>query len=517
MSANVENEKEKMESFARVIFVAVLTATLVGSALGRGAAQAAQPAWRTSHPHALLQWSSRYETRHASQGGQTGVATWFRTSRTIHHAVFRVRLERPPYTPTPSIVWGTIRANHWYRLSFTVLVPLATPVGRYAGSVRLTSADGDHDRDDRAGLGRPVVFVVQVLPKIPTMPTLTWTPAGLGTFRVHQGQLVTETVSFMSSMPLTNAAVVNLLNRPHVHIAIMSIPTSVAAHTAVPVTFTISADPDAPIAVHPTDLHVVASFNGSPLMQLARDLDFAVDVERAPRATITWMPASLGVMTVHQGETVTKTASFVSNMNLSSVQLAPSPRLANPPHVHLTVVPMVLPSVTANMAVPVTLTISADANAGITVYHGDLHLVASVNGGPMVRLARDLDVAVDVDRAPTPRVTWPSGSPTSYAALTRAATPVTATEMATFQVTTALSNVALVGAISGHDVTITPAPVASTVAANTPTTISFTITVAPTAPTGTYRGVIWVSGMAAGATRARARHNGLHFVFALNK
>jgi hypothetical protein len=166
---------------------------------------------------------------------------------------------------------------------------------------------------------------------------------------VHQGQIVTETVSFMSSMPLTNAAVVNLLNRPHVHIAIMSIPTSVAANTAVPVTFTISADPNAPIAVHPSDLHVVASFNGSPLMQLARDLDFTVDVERAPRATITWMPASLGVMTVHQGETVTKTASFVSDMNLSSVQLAPSPRLTNPPHIHLTVMPTVLSSVTANI------------------------------------------------------------------------------------------------------------------------------------------------------------------------
>jgi hypothetical protein len=398
-----ENEEEKLGSFARVILVAVLTATLVGSALGGGMAQAAQPAGRTPHPHAFLRWSSRYETRHASQGGQTGVATWFRTSRTIHHAVFRVRLERSPYTPTPSIFWGTIRANHWYRLSFTVLVPRSTPVGRYAGSVRLTSSDGDNDRDDRAGLGRPVVFVVQVLPRIPTMPTITWTPAGLGTMTVQQGQIITQTVS------------------------------------------------------------------------------------------------------------------FVSNMNLSSVQLAPSPRLANLPHVHLTVVPMVLPSVPANMAVPVTVTISADANAGITVYHGDLHVVASVNGGPMVRLARDLDVAVDVDRAPTPRVAWPSGSPTSYAALTRVATPVTAVETATFQVTTALSNVTLVSAISGHDVTITPAPVASTVAANTPTTISFTITVAPTARTGTYRGVIWVSGLAAGETRAHARHNGLHFVLAVNK
>jgi hypothetical protein len=349
------------------------------------------------------------------------------------------------------------------------------------------------------------------------MPTITWTPAGLGTMTVHQGQTVTQTVSFMSSMALTNAAVVNLLNRPHVHIAIMSIPTSLAANTAVPVTFTISADADAPIAVQPTDLHVVAGFNGRPLMQLARDLDFTVDVERAPQARITWMPASLGVMTVHQGETVTKTASFVSNMNLSSVQLAPSPRLAGRPHVHLTVVPMVLPSVTANMAVPVTVTISADANAEITVYRGDLHVVASVNGGPMVRLAHDLDVAVDVDRAPRPLVTWPSGSPTSYAALTRVATPVTAIESATFQVTTALSNVTLFSAISGHGVAITPAPVASTVAANTPTTISFTITVAPTAPTGMYRGVIWVAGRQAGDRRAHPLHNGLHFVFAVNK
>ena len=37
------------------------------------------------------------------------------------------------------------------------------------------------------------------------------------------------------------------------------------------------------------------------------------------------------------------------------------------------------------------------------------------------------------------------------------------------------------------------------------------------APTGTYRGVIWVSGMAAGESRAHTLHNGLHVVFAVNK
>src|SRR5437764_2189531 len=104
-----------MKSFARVILVAVLAATLAGSALGPGLAHAAQPAWRTHHPKAFIQWSPGYETRNARQGGQTAFVTWFRTSRTLHHAVFRVRLARPPYTVTPSIFWGTIRANHWYR------------------------------------------------------------------------------------------------------------------------------------------------------------------------------------------------------------------------------------------------------------------------------------------------------------------------------------------------------------------------------------------------------------------
>ena len=94
---------------------------------------------------------------------------------------------------------------------------------------------------------------------------------------------------------------------------------------------------------------------------------------------------------------------------------------------------------------------------------------------------------------------------------------MTVTETATFTVNTALSNVALLSSISGHDVTITPAPLAGpTVAANTPTGIRFTITVAPTAPTGVYRGAIYVSGMAAGETTAHALHHGLHFLFVVN-
>jgi hypothetical protein len=132
-------------------------------------------------------------------------------------------------------------------------------------------------------------------------------------------------------------------------------------------------------------------------------------------------------------------------------------------------------------------------------------------------LTHDLDFRLDVDRTPTPRVAWPSGSSVLYPTITHGSDLVRVTETATFTVNTVVSNVTLVSSSSGRGVTITPAALASpTAAAHTPTGITFTITVASTAPSDVYQGAIYVSGMAAGETTAHALHHGLHVLFAVN-
>ena len=85
--------------------------------------------------------------------------------------------------------------------------------------------------------------------------------------------------------------------------------------------------------------------------------------------------------------------------------------------------------------------------------------------------------------------------------------------------TMALANVTFVSTVSGPSpraVAVAVAPLANpAVAAHTPTGISFTITVLPTAQRGYYTGVIYVVALSPGATAAHALHYGLHFTVAV--
>jgi hypothetical protein len=147
-------------------------------------------------------------------------------------------------------------------------------------------------------------------------------------------------------------------------------------------------------------------------------------------------------------------------------------------------------------------------------------VVGSFNGGPAVYLVDDLDLRLVV--APlTPLVTWVNGSPMSFATITRSTATVSVTETATVTSNVSLSNVALVSKLSdrasAQGLTVNPVPVpGGAIAANTPTPVSFVISVPATAQPGVYSGAIWLTGQWANVTAPVRLTRTLRFVFAVN-
>lgn len=391
-----------MQHLGRKALIAILAILLAG-ALVPGSTQAAQPAWRLPQP--LLQWSPASAAHTVRRGDRhvLHVRAWYRTAHTVHNAVFVVQPGAGLSTPTPVLVRATVAPHAWHLLSFDIVVPALATLGIHRGTVRLMG-DADHD-GDLDGRGTPFTIVVRVVQAAPPpTPLISWMPAGLGTLTVRRGQTLTETASFVSDLSLTNVQMHSALTVPHVAITVLSpIPASVAAHTPVPVTFTLSADAAAAIAVHPTYLY----------------------------------------------------------------------------------------------------------------------LTGSTSAGTAVTLHRGLHFKVDVDAAPTALVTWPSGSPVTYPsiAITRGGSAASVTEAGTFMANVALSNVTFVSAVHGPSpraLAVAVAPLATpAVAAHTPTGITFTITVQPTAKGGYYSGEIYVVALSPGHTAAHALHYGLHFTVAV--
>jgi hypothetical protein len=230
-------------------------------------------------------------------------------------------------------------------------------------------------------------------------PSITWTPGNnLGAITLSQGQTVTRTVSFVSDMPLTNAQVVSTLNLHFVHVTAQPASLqSVAANSPISLTITISADLSAGVDSHQTSLYLTASFNGGSAVRLYHTLYFGINVVQAPRPSITWMPGpDLGTITLSQGQTVTRTVTFTSDMPLTNVQVISSP---NPSNLHITVQPASPQGVTANSPISLTITISADPSAAVAAHEITLHLVGSFNGGPTVRLYHSLYFAVNVQKS----------------------------------------------------------------------------------------------------------------------
>jgi hypothetical protein len=340
--------------------------------------------------------------RTMTRGHELAVVAHFRTARTIHHALFAIRLSGGLYARPAIINAGTLAAHRWQGLAFVIGVPSWVNPGSYEALVQLEQREGRHDIDR---LGAPFVIVIHVT----AAPLITWTPPRLGAVKLLQGQTMTDTVSFTSTLALTSVQI-------------------------------------------RSDLSSAAAAHG----------------------------VTLGVVSMNPATT----------------------------------------TVSAGQPVSVTFTVSAAPAATPGIYPADLHVVGSFNGGPAVYLVDDLDLRLVV--APlTPLVTWVNGSPMSFATITRSTATLSMTETATVTSNVSLSNVALVSKLSdrasAQGLTASPVPVpGGAIAANTPTSVSFVISVPATAHPGVYSGAIWLTGQWANVTAPVRLTRTLHFIFAVN-
>lgn len=514
-----------MRAVTRYAFALLLAMSTMAGIAAPSTARAAAP-----HDRTIIQWSPSVVQRTVLPGRQAIVVARFRTTRTIDHAFFSIRLTGGIVGRPPVLYWGTVLPDRWNVLAFVVSVPARTRTGWYGGTARLVGRSDDEE--EHAWAGAPLYLSIYVPLSGPPVPAISWAPPGLSAVTVQPGQTVTATATFVSNAPLLNWNVTpesRAFALTHgVAISIVSTApatsTSLAAGIPATVTFTIAAAPTAPAGTYPADLYVSSSFNNIPAVRLWRALYFTVAV-RPVYPVITWTPAHLGLVSLVPGQTATETASFVSSVALANAQITVDlPAAAISRGVTATVVATTpaLTSLSAGTPVTVTFVVGAAATALSGAYSADLRVVGSYTGGAATTYPYVLDFRVAVT-AVTPVVRWLTGSPVSYPTITRGATAtVSVVETASFMANTALSNVSLAGALYpravGQGLTFTPAPVVGVVSANMPMTVNFTIGVPPTARPGIYDGDLWLMGQLTGSTGSSPMQltPRLHFVFAVN-
>ncbi len=477
---------------------------------------------------AVVQWSQSSTSATVQPGHQTTIATRFRVTHTIHHAVFVVRLGGGLIAHPATLSWGTITPNHWNDLAFVVSAMSWMRPGRYTGTVTLarwSRIDGDADVDVHR-VGRPLAFVIQVV----SPPVVTWTPSNLGRIVLLKGQVVTETASFVSSVALSNVQLGRRLSPYAIGQGVVVTPlgitpatTSIAPNTPYSVTFTIATAATTTAGLYGVDVFLSGSYRGSPVVALERSLHATLDVRRV-EPTINWTPDGLGQINLAPGQTVTKTASFVSNVALSGVQLArqlPDAAASHGVSINLLGLTPATSAITPNETYTVTFTVAAAPTATSGSYSSAIYVLGSYNGAPVARIWHQEGFVVNVV-APSPLVTWTaSGGPVSYPTIVRGATTVSVTETATFNSNVTLSNVTLAGSLSSNataqGITLTPVAIpGGSVAAGATTQVSFVLSVPPTATPGVHQGYIWIVGQAAGASAPKELPHRLTFVFAVN-
>lgn len=209
---------------------------------------------------------------------------------------------------------------------------------------------------------------------------------------------------------------------------------------------------------------------------------------RTAPSLITWTPANGGAVTLTQGQTDTETASFVSSVALTNVKAVVGlSNWARSHGIHGSVVSLspASTSIPANTPVLVTFNITAGTHAKLSSFHADVHLWGNANGRPQARLWHTLDLRVSVIKEPL-HLSW---TPAQRGAL-RVQPGQTVTQTVTFVSNIAVTNAQVTGRLSDfaldHGTTvnvtaISPALASSAIAANTPYTVTYTVSVVPTA------------------------------------
>jgi hypothetical protein len=368
----------------------MLAMTVIGGLCVPATAQAA-----ARRHQAAIQWSQASMDRTMTHGHEVVVVTRFRTARTIHSAQFGIRLSGGLYARPAILNAGPIAAHRWHGLAFVIGVPARVNPGQYRALVQLEQREGRHDVDR---IGAPLVIAIHVT----AAALVTWMPPRLGTIKLLQGQTVTDTVSFTSTMALTSVQIRSDLSSAEVAhgvtldvVSMNPATTTVAAGVPISVTLAVSAAPTATLGTYPAGLHVEGSFNGGPVVHLARDI--YVEIVVAPvTPLVTWVNGSpMSFPTITRGTAtvgVTETASLTSNVSLSNVSLVG--RLSDKAIAQgLTITPVSVPggAIAANTPVPVSFVIGVPATSHPGVYSGAIWLTgqwanatASVDGGTIL-------------------------------------------------------------------------------------------------------------------------------------
>ena len=147
----------------------MLAMTVIGSMCAPATAQAA-----SRRHQAAIQWSRARIERTITHGHEVVVVTRFRTARTIHSALFAIRLSGGLYARPAIIKAGTISAPRWHRLTFVIGVPSWVKRGQYRALVQLEQRKGRHAVER---IGAPLVIVSHVA----AATLITRTPTALMT------------------------------------------------------------------------------------------------------------------------------------------------------------------------------------------------------------------------------------------------------------------------------------------------------------------------------------------------
>lgn len=303
----------------------------------------------------------------------------------------------------------TLAANTPVNAQFAIGASADARTGLYPSDLHV---DGRLPGGRFARLPYDLDFRVRVVPYI---PVISWTPHTLGTISLQQGQTVTETASFTSSVDLTSVTLRDTLGAyaaSHgLTLAVLSpspaAPINVTANTPVPLTFTLAAAPTARVALYrDRAIYVYGSQGGGAVAGLHYGLHFNVDVDRAPRVTpiVSWSGGSFASLpTVQAGQVATYSAAFSSNVDLTDVAFARyvSARTARFRAPRITVaLANGVTTVAANALTQVTVTIDASHLKRGGLYVGDLYVVGRAAGTARHALHYGLHITGAVSTAP---------------------------------------------------------------------------------------------------------------------
>lgn len=223
------------------------------------------------------------------------------------------------------------------------------------------------------------------------------------------------------------------------------------------------------------------------------------------------------MITVRRGQTQTYTVTFRSATALTNVQVKRTlSAYAQKNGVQMTVLSTSLGSATtlaANAPASVTFSVSAAVNAYVATYNADLHVNGSVNGGAMTHQPNDLDFVIRVGKmaqvitwAPQNKSAGISEGPNNVITVRQGHSTI---RTGSFTSNVALTNVQIMRTLrdyaQDHGVAVkvlsTSLGSATTLAANTPVLVTFSVSAAATTRVATYHTDVHVDGSINGSVR----------------